>query len=254
MSLIIALILGVIQGLTEFFPISSSAHIEIAKNLLSNANTSIFFDLACHLGTLLALLWFFKNEIIIIMKTNKKKILYLFLALLPLVPSYFLFEKLLCFFSDPKYLGALIMTTGGILIAGQKIRVKKQGNIIRDLLLIGTIQTCALLPGISRSASTISCAKILGWSQTEAVRFSFLLAIPTIIGGTVIKIYKFINSGQLLNSIGMDCFVGFGAAAVTGFAIVHIAIRTLEKGSHTRFAWYCLILGALTQFTLNATT
>ena len=251
MSLITALFLGLIQGLTEFFPISSSAHLEIAKKLFGIGSTPVLFDLACHLGTLIALLWFFRTDIITILRSDKKKGLYLTLALIPLLPSYFLLSHLRAYLASPHYLGLLLMATGGIILAGQRIRVKKRGGMLRDILLIGTMQSCALIPGISRSASTISCAQILGWSQQEAVRFSFLLAIPTIMSGTFFEIRKLAGDEQLLSSIGPGCLVGFAAAAVAGFAIINLAIRILERGKLANFAWYCLILGGLTQLTIT---
>jgi undecaprenyl-diphosphatase len=141
MPLITAFFLGLIQGLTEFFPISSSAHLEIAKKLLGIGNTPLLFDLACHLGTLTTLLCFFKAEIMTILRSDKKKGLYLALALIPLLPSYFLLSYLRSYLGSPQCLGLLLMTTGGIIFTGQRIQVKKRGGMLRDIFLIGTIQS-----------------------------------------------------------------------------------------------------------------
>jgi len=245
MSLAIALILGLIQGLTEFFPISSSAHLKIAKMLFGVDSTPVMFDLCCHLGTLFALLWFFKGEIGKMFVSERKKILYLALALLPMFPSYFLLKNVRESLSDPRYLGLFLMVTGAILLLGQHIKFKKRGGLFRDILIIGTMQATALIPGISRSASTISCAKVLGWNAKDAVRFSFLLAIPTIIGGNLVEIRRLASSRQLREGFNLECFIGLGAAFIVGLGVIRIAMHFLEKGKLSVFAWYCFGLGTL---------
>ncbi|NGX38972.1 MAG: Undecaprenyl-diphosphatase [Chlamydiae bacterium] len=245
MSLLAAIILGIVQGLTEFFPISSSAHLELAKLIFGMGKVPVMFDLACHLGTLAALTWFFKTEILRLFAKDRGKLSYLFIALLPLIPCYFLLAPLRKLVSEPQFLGFFLMLTGGILLLGQKVRVKKRKGLLRDVLLIGTMQAAALIPGISRSASTISAAQVLGWNSKDAVRFSFLLAIPTIIGGNLLEMQKLWRGKELQHIMNHNCLVGFAVAFLVGMLVIRFAISWLEKGNLKLFAWYCLGLGIL---------
>jgi undecaprenyl-diphosphatase len=110
----------------------------------------------------------------------------------------------------------------------------------------------ALIPGISRSASTISCANVLGWSAKEAVRFSFLLSIPTVLGGSALELFKFARSSVPLSSLSFSsCLIGFTSSCMVGLIVIQLAIGVLERGYLRPFAWYCLSLGLLTSLYLN---
>jgi len=243
MTLITALILGLVQGLTEFFPVSSSAHLKLTEMLFGIKKVPVIFDLSCHLGTLIAMLWFFKNEIIRLLKHDRKKIAYLIVALLPLFPAYFLLGRIREFASKPEFLGLFLMVTGGILLFGNKIRFKKKRGLMHDVLMIGAMQSAALIPGISRSASTISCAQVLGWKAKDAVRFSFMLAIPTIMGGNMMEMQKLWKKGQMHQLLNVDCLIGFVTSLIVGMVVIRFAIAWLEKGNLKLFAWYCLGIG-----------
>lgn len=262
MSIIEAFIFGLLQGLTEFLPVSSSAHLKLAKlffNIKSSEN-QVVFDLICHLGTLIALLFFLREDILRILRTDRRKLQLIFLATLPLVPCYFLLKPLRDFASHPQFLGICLMLTAVILFCGQKWRLKRavDPNIkrqVRDVLWIGAMQSAALIPGISRSASTISCAQILGWEAKEAVRFSFLLSIPTIIGGNCLELLKIYLSHETHSSIPLSaCAVGLLTSFTFGFLIIRFALSYLEKGNLRPFAWYCLCFGALVTVYLNLFT
>lgn len=246
MPLLIALFLGIVQGLTEFFPISSSAHVNLIKHLFGVSDVPVIFDLACHLGSLGALLWFFKGEVIALFLKDPKKIGYLFIALLPLIPAYFFLKPLRIAVSRPEFLGFFLMLTSGILLAGQKFRFKKKKRMMSELLFIGTLQSAALIPGISRSASTISAARALGWTAKEAVRFSFLLSIPTILGGNFLEIHHLWNQNQLSLLFNLPCLIGFISSLIVGLGVIRFAIDLLERGKLNIFAWYCLVIGILT--------
>ena len=246
MTVISALILGLVQGLTEFFPVSSSAHLKLAEMLLGIHDVPLSFSLACHLATALVMVWFFKIELLRVFKSDRKKLALVFLALLPLVPAYFLFSHFAQSAKNPLFLGLFIMSTGGILLIGEKVRVnKKTRSPFREALIIGIMQTCAFFPGISRSGSTISCARLLGWEPKEAVHFSFLLAIPTILGGNLMEIVKIWNKGEINELFNVECLVAFTAALSCGALVINLAIRWLEKGNLKLLAWYCLGLGLL---------
>ncbi|MDN3506798.1 MAG: undecaprenyl-diphosphate phosphatase [Simkaniaceae bacterium] len=245
MNSLVALLLGLMQGLTEFFPVSSSAHLKLMKMVFGINKVPVIFDLACHLGSLGALVWFFKGEVIRIFRRDRKKLVYLFAALVPLVPSYFFLGPLRELVSKPEFLGLFMMGSGGILFAGQKIRFKKVGGPLRDALLIGAMQSTALVPGISRSASTISAAQVLGWKPKEAVRFSFLLAIPTIMGGNLLEVAKLWKKGKIASLVNWHCFLGFAVSLFVGLLVIRFAIKWLERGKLKGFAWYCIAAGLL---------
>lgn len=249
MSWVDALLLGVLQGITEFLPISSSAHATLARFLfgIHSGEGQVLFDLSCHLGTLIAVLVFLKRDISELFRTERKKLLMLGAALVPLVPSYFLLKPVRAFASQPHYLGFCLVATSLILFLGGRMRVRRErcGSMkrqISDALWIGTLQSTALIPGISRSASTISCARVLGWDETRAVRFSFLLSIPTIIGGNCLELLKMAHSSTQTPSLFL-CGIGLFAACIVGLTLVGRAVACLEKGRLNPFAWYCLIVG-----------
>lgn len=243
MSFFESIVLGIVQALTEFFPISSSAHLKIAGYFLQ-AEPNILLDLSCHLGTLGALLVFLRKDIWEILQQAPQKLLFFFLALIPLVPCYFLLKPFREWASNLNFLGFCLVITGLIILAGQFFSVpRSQNRKLRDSLMIGAAQSMALIPGISRSASTISCARILGWQAKEAVRFSFLLSIPTVLGG---NIWEFMRASNRI-AYNPSELAGLGGAFLSSFLIGLVlaprAIKWLEKGNLKPCAWYCLILG-----------
>lgn len=253
MSGLEALLMGILQGLTEFLPVSSSAHLKLTKLLLGleDRESLVVFDLVCHLGTTCALLLFLRDDLLNLLRSQRKKIWLILIALLPLFPFYFLLKPLRDWASQTPLLGYFLIVTGLILFAGQKFRYRRIqsdtfGEKVKDALWIGTLQATALIPGISRSASTISCAQVLGWEAKEAVRFSFLLSIPTIMGGNSLELLKLtLHQEQIPISI-FSCILAFIASLSVGFVVIRYAVRFLEKGNLKPFAWYCLILGTLT--------
>ena len=259
MSLIEAFIFGLLQGLTEFLPISSSAHVKFAKLLcnIESSESQVIFDLICHLGTLMALLYFLRKEILRTLRTDRRKLLLLFLATLPLIPCYFLLKPLREYASHPHFLGLCLIMTACILFLGQKMKARDEiapetKKQFSDVLWIGALQSAALIPGISRSASTISCAKFLGWDAREAVRFSFLLSIPTIIGGNCLELLKIYFSHEIPSSVSLStCAVGLFTSLVFGLLSLRLTLSYLEKGNLRPFAWYCLSLGIFITVYLN---
>jgi undecaprenyl-diphosphatase len=253
MSIIEALILGLVQGLTEFFPVSSSAHLKLAKLFLGiqQSEVHVLFDLVCHLGTLLALLYFLKKEIANIFQRDRRQLLFIFVATLPLVPCYFLLKPVREFASQPHFLGPCLLITALILFLGQKLRAKQRDPAsargqVKDAVWIGVMQSMALIPGVSRSASTICCAKVLGWEARDAVRFSFLLSIPTVLAGNCLELLKLYLSHAPLHEIPVSaCAVGFLTSLGIGLLVIRVAFSILEKGNLKPFAWYCLAFGII---------
>ena len=257
MSSLVALILGILQGLTEFFPVSSSAHLKLAKLLLHQGGDEqhVFFDLFCHFGTLLALIVFLRSLIVRLFTFEREKLFILCLSILPLFPAYFLMKPLRDYFSQTHFLGYFLMGTGLLLFAADRLRLKQEGAEgwgSKDALWIGAMQSVALIPGISRSASTITCAKVLGWKASEAVQFSFLLAIPTVIGGNILEILKILHHTKVPIDISFSsCLIGFLSSLAVGAGMVRLALRRLSSGQLKPFGWYCILLGGVATLYLN---
>lgn len=241
MSLFQAIILGLIQGLTEFFPISSSAHLRLAKWCMgiNDGEHLLYFDLLCHTGTLLALLLYLRKEVLGVLKDPKKMALY-FVALVPLIPAYFLLKPLRIIASQPAYLGYALMGTAALLFAASRKTETSSPKKWRHVVCIGVMQTIALIPGISRSGSTIAAARFCGWPWQEAARFSFLLAIPTILGGELLETWK----GHPIGSVSTTCYIaGFAASFLLGLGAVRFVFWIYEREIVKPFAWYCLGIG-----------
>lgn len=253
MTYVQALILGFIQGLTEFLPVSSSTHLTIAKKLMGIEPDEwmIYFDLLCHFGTLLAILTFLWKDVWRVL-TDIKSIALFSWALLPLIPAYLLFKPLRILWVHDA--GAFLICTSAIMFfASSKVSILVSVPINpryfgcerpwRDAMWIGIAQSFALLPGISRSASTISMARILGWTWKDAARFSFLLSIPAILGGSALET---IHASMSPASIPWPvCLIGFGSAFMMGIGSVRLLFRVLDRGSLRPFAWYCLAAGLI---------
>lgn len=242
-----ALFLGLIQGVTEFFPISSSAHLKVFKTVfgITTGEGTVLFDLFCHLGTLLALVVYFKKDILEFFYSPRRLIPFM-VALAPLAPFYYLLKPLREALSKPEYLGFCMIGTAAILYGASLLKGKVKAKFTkRDALWIGTFQGIALIPGISRSAATIGAGLWRGATPSEAVRFSFLLSLPAVAGGTFLELMK---AKSHLSAIGAElphCLIGFAAAAIVGLTVVRFAIPLLQKRVLKPFAGYCLIAGIL---------
>lgn len=240
MSWIQAIFLGLIQGATEFFPISSSAHLRLAKKLMGlEVDLDPTFDLICHLGTLFSLLFVLKKEVFAILLSPRKMLLY-FVALLPLIPVYFLLKPVREYLSEPAFMGYALIMTALLLWAASKKKETKPDKKWRHVLCIGMMQTVALIPGISRSGSTIAAARFCGWSFLEAAQFSFLLSIPAILGGEMLQFMK--SDFSLKYSTG--CYWGaFLASFALGLLGARLIFSLYQKEIVRPFAWYCFLLG-----------
>jgi undecaprenyl-diphosphatase len=242
-----AVFLGLIQGITEFFPISSSAHLKAFKTFfgISTGEETVIFDLFCHVGTLLALAFYFRRDILEFFYYPRRLIPFM-AALLPLVPFYFLLKPVREALSKPEYLGFCLIGTAAILYAASLLQSKMKARItVKDALWIGTFQGIALIPGISRSAATIGAGIWRGATPFEAVRFSFLLSLPAVSGGTFLELIKAKSHLAAMTISLPHCLIGFATAAIVGLIAVRFAIPLLQRGVLKPFAGYCLIAGIL---------
>lgn len=241
-----ALVLGIIQGVTEFLPISSSGHLILAERLLGLENLShyVFFDLICHLGTLGAIFLVFAEEI---QKTllERRRMLQFCIALLPLIPLVFFTKKIKVLFDQPEWMGFGFLLTALILLIGYHFQRRENldsEKSKRSALIIGMAQCFAILPAVSRSGTTISVSRLLGWSPHQAVTFSFLLSIPTILGGIALELIKGEQPANLDASV---YFSGFLSAALVGYFSLRLLIRIVGTAKFQLFGWYCAGLGLL---------
>jgi undecaprenyl-diphosphatase len=229
-------LLGIIQGVTEFFPVSSSAHLKLARFLLGIEGTWLYFDLACHFGSWFALVFFMRNKLMSCLKNWRQ----FFLALIPLVPAYIIVKSLHLF--EGGHTGYYLILSGGLLFLGMQGK-NYALSAQKSFLLIGSMQALALMPGVSRSGATMLGGRLLGKSWLDAAEFSFLLAIPTILGGEIIETAKALKSPL---PIPWDaCIVGAIFSFLTAMLAIRIAFRVYEKGTLAPFAWYCIGIGLM---------
>lgn len=255
MDWIEALILGIVQGFTEFLPVSSSGHLTLVQKLLgfNHLNELVFFDLICHLGTLVAifvLFWTNIKETI----TDKDRLIELSVATLPLFPLVLLIKPLKELFDRTDLLGFFFLITAFILWLGVKKgydKPLKPRPLIKDSLFIGLFQALALLPGVSRSGSTISGARLQGWPMETAIVFSFLLGIIAILGSSVVEILSIYKHGHIQPVGFYPLLIGFVTSFLSGLIALKILIKVATKKNLLPFAYYCLILGIATLIYFN---
>jgi undecaprenyl-diphosphatase len=252
MTMLDAILLGIVQGLTEFLPVSSSGHLKLAQYFLGlkNLDHYIIFDLACHLGTLLAVFFFFFQNIKNVFQ-DRIQLRQVVIGTLPLFPLVFLMKPIKAAYATPSYLGFFFIITSIILFIGivyaKKIPKKEKNSPWQDALTIGFCQALAILPGISRSGSTISGARILGWNPSNAVSFSFLLAIPAILGGSLLEVAKIWEQPSYAAVLPLESYLaGFLVSFLVGIFALRLLMKMIMQNKFHYFAWYCLILGLAT--------
>ena len=259
MDFLDSILLGVVQGLTEFLPVSSSGHLEIGKALLgdfSAAEDSLIFTTVLHFATALSTIIVFRKDIFIIISQlikfdwneDTQFIVKIIISILPAGFIGLLFEEELesLFGNNTTLVGWMLLITAILLILADRAKETNKKVGFWDAFIIGVSQAVAMLPGISRSGATISTAVILGNDKSKAARFSFLMVIPLIFG----KIIKDIISGELsYNSSNFtNLSAGFLAAFIAGLFACKLMIKLVKNSQLKYFAYYCLALGLLTLF------
>ncbi|SHI36272.1 undecaprenyl-diphosphate phosphatase [Pseudozobellia thermophila] len=251
-----AIILGIIQGLTEFLPVSSSGHLELGKAILGDNSVpeeSLLFTVVLHFATALSTLVVFRKDVGEIIKglfsftwnEEMQFSLKIIVSMLPAVGIGLFFEEQLeAFFGgNVKFVGFMLLITAGLLYMADKAKDTDRKVSFGNALIIGVSQAIAMLPGISRSGATISTSVLLGVDKTKAARFSFLMVVPLIFG----KIAKDLMGGDLAfsghNAVAMGA--GFIAAFVAGLAACTWMIQLVRKSKLSYFAIYCLIVGLI---------
>ncbi len=256
MSILEALILGLIQGLTEFLPVSSSGHLEIAKALFGDNSIpeeSLTFTVVLHFATALSTMVIFRKEIAQILKglfqfkwnEETEFSIKIIISMIPAVIVGLLFEEQLeSFFSGNLVLvGAMLLVTAVLLLLADKAKNTNKDVSSKNAFIIGISQAIAMLPGISRSGATISTSVLLGIDRTKSARFSFLMVVPLIFG----KVAKDILGGEISfeSSQSLPMLVGFTTAFLSGLVACTWMISLVKKSKLSYFSIYCAIVGLI---------
>lgn len=260
MNIFSAALLAVIQGLTEFLPVSSSGHLVLGEALLGAEafDNSIAFELIVHLGTFLAVLVIFWGDIVNLScvffprllqpgkwrseyreNSEFQLVVLMIIAMLPAgLVGLWLRDQISSLFSEPFLVSIALLVTGGMLLATKFFKVRDEKIQVKQAVLIGLAQSLALIPGISRSGSTISTALALGIKQEEAARFSFIMVLPLIVAATLLEVLDLIQVGvssDELTILGVGLIVSF----VVGYISLKWLLQILKQGRFHYFAWYC---------------
>ena len=267
MTLLEAIVVGIVQGLAEFLPISSSGHIVLTQFLLGIREQGgpppedIAFEVMLHMGTMVSVLIFFRGRLFSLtkalwtwtMKAELKMIVWLALASVPAAIAYKLFKsQFQAAYNNPVIVSSLLIVTGAVLFLPGWIKKVKEGT--REIgplegFIMGCAQAIAILPGISRSGSTIVGGLSLGCKPERVAEFSFLMSIPAIGGGFLFNLLDIrdANGGDMGAAL-QECFkmsyvVGAVAAAVVGMFAIYLVMDAVKKGKLTYFSYYCFAAG-----------
>lgn len=257
MDTVSAVILGLLQGLTEFLPISSSGHLAIGKRLLDFSSPDILFDVLLHAATLCAVLIFFRRRVMLIIKAflgiffkrfslhyfeNKRFLWGIVIASVPTGILGLLFkEYLLDYFQVTLFVGYALIFTSFILIVSDNFNGSERLTPFKSFL-IGVAQGLAVIPGISRSGSTIAASVMLGIDREEAAEFSFLISVPAILAAVLLEL----QSVNLDTSMLIPYGAGMIAAFISGLIVIGIMMSFIRNAKLKVFAFYCLTVGMLT--------
>ena len=264
-----AVLLGLIQALTEFLPVSSSGHLSVLQNIFGMeevGEVDVLFDVMLHFGTLISVAVMYRRDILDMIKAiaglfrrrknappegeaergSARLILLVIVATLPLLAVLPVREYVESLYGNLAFVGAALIATGLVLSISGRVSKgeKREGSAtIVDALLVGCLQTAATAPGISRSGMTISCGLLRGFERDFAVRFSFILSIPAVLGANVLSLAGALKEGVDV-SLLPAYLAGVAAAAAAGcFAIKRVRVLA-AKDRFGRFSYYCWIVGA----------
>lgn len=268
MNLFTSLLLGIIQGLAEFLPISSSGHLALAQHLLGvNTEVPAFFDVLLHLGTLLAVLVAYWGDVVEIVQEffrgvgdvvhgttptpvppARRMILLIIVGTLPLFAILPIHKKVQALGDSMVFIGMALVVTGFLLFACDLVhrghKTERSATLL-DALLVGVGQALATMPGVSRSGMTISAGCFLGFERSFAVRFSFLLSIPAVLGANILSLKDALEAGVDWAAVPVY-LAGVVASAVVGYACIRLLKLIAQKGRFGGFAYYCWAVGLLT--------
>lgn len=270
MSIWNAILLGLVQGIAEFLPISSSGHLSILQNLFHMSTTEnghLFFDVLLHLGTLISICIVYWRDIVAMVRETfaffrntrlpaeqrqqlpaARMVLMIILATLPLFLVLPINDKVEQLYYHTFFIGLMLILTGFLLFVADKMpkgtRTEKNMRV-RDALIIGVCQAVATIPGLSRSGTTIAAGMVTGLDRSFAVRFSFLMSLPAVLGANILSLAKAAKTGIDV-SLLPAYLIGMFVAMVSGIAAIGLVKRLTSKGRFGAFSYYCWGAGALT--------
>lgn len=246
-----AIVLGIIQGVTEFLPISSSGHLVLFQKLFGLEEGALTFDVFLHFGTLIAVVLVFWEDIknmILLKKSYRQLTLMIIVGTIPTGLMGVLFKDVFAqFFNSLPLVGVMWLITGTLLWASEKLS-RNQWSIekmkISDALTIGLAQGFAIIPGISRAGSTIITGLFRGLKREDAAKYSFLLSLPVIFGATLLEGKDMLNGvGQQIGFLNLA--LGMLAATISGYLAIRFLLKMIRERTLQPFAYYCWIIGII---------
>ena len=268
MSFLSAILLGIVQGIAEFLPISSSGHLAVLQNLFGVNDVTqshLLFDVMLHLGTLISVIIAYRRDILEILRSlvglitgkggrsltaepygpPRRFVLMIIVATLPLLLVFPVKDAIESLSGSTIYIGIILILTGVMLFAADRIkpgRKNEKNMTYLDALLIGFGQAVATVPGLSRSGTTISVGMARGLDREYAVKFSFILSLPAILGANILTIGKAVKAG--IDASVLPAYIaGVIVAAVVGLFAIKLVRLLAKKGKFGRFAYYCFAAG-----------
>lgn len=247
-----AILLGLVQGLTEFIPVSSSAHLNIAHYLMGQPR-ELTFDVFLHFGTLAALFWYFRHdwkELLTLAQLKRLRDL-VFIACVPAAIAGALLRDLedkVPLFTDVRFNALMLALAGAILLWSDKAGTQTrslQRLTLKDALIIGASQALALVPGVSRSGSTLTAGLFLGLRRADAARFSFLMSLPITLGATAFELRGFLKGGAQINASALNIGVGIVTAGVSGLWAISFLLNYLKTKDVTLFFLWRVVVALL---------
>jgi undecaprenyl-diphosphatase len=244
MEIFEVIILSIIQGIGEWFPISSSGHLAIMHSIFGSNNLS--FDVFLHFASIIAVIIIFHKDIIQLFNLKKKEnIKYLFFILISIIPAGIigiLFkDKIEGFFSSMFYLGLFFILSGVIIFSTKFFKTKRKEMNFFDVCLIGIFQAIAIVPGVSRSGSTISAGIYMGLEKKEAIKFSFLMAIPIILGASIVE-FNDLNNQNIDYSL---LLISFLICLVVSLFTIKLFVKIVKSDKFYYFGIYNFIIGLI---------
>ena len=247
-----AILLGLVQGLTEFIPVSSSAHLNITHYFLGQPR-ELTFDVFLHVGTTAALIWYFRHdwkELLTVKKFARLRNL-VFIACVPAAIAGALLrdlEEKIPLFTDIRFNAAMLAVAGAVLMISDQVGTQERSIekiTLKDALIIGASQAIALIPGVSRSGSTLTAGLFLGLQRADAARFSFLMSLPITLGAIAFEFRGFLKSGGQINASYLTIGIGIVTAGISGLWAIGFLLNYLKTKDVTPFFIWRLAVALL---------
>ncbi|EKD33045.1 MAG: hypothetical protein ACD_76C00099G0004 [uncultured bacterium] len=257
MTIIQSIILGLVQGITEFLPISSSGHLLLLPKLFNWPESGLVFDVAMHLATLLAVVWVFRSDLLEIIKGKNIRLAKLMVvASVPIAIIGFFIKDLVDIVRNSQTAIAMLIVFGLVLMFADMYSRKSNAQTDKNnvsyarALVIGLAQVISLIPGVSRSGATISAGLFAGLDRVNAAKFSFLISIPAIFGAGLVTVFDVFQSGESIEWVPI--FAGFVSALVFGSIAINLLLKFVQKNSYSVFVWYRIAFAVISALIIYA--